>query len=66
VDDLADLGDLDGRNDLRAGDRHVNSPPLRRRAAAPCGHRYAGGEISEAAFTNEAASAYKANLVEYR
>lgn len=38
----------------------------RRRAAAPCGHRYARGEVSEAAFTNEADSVYTAYLVEYR
>jgi uncharacterized membrane protein len=40
------------------------SPPSRYRAAAPCGHRYARGEISEAAFTNEVDYAYNACLVE--
>lgn len=40
--------------------------PSRRSAAAPCGHRYARREISEAAFTNRLDSAYIALSVEYR
>lgn len=66
-DDLAHLGDLEGRNDLRAGDRHVSVTSLApSRGGALAATALPAGEISEAAFTNEVDSAYKANLVEYR
>lgn len=40
-------------------------PSRTRRAAAPCGRRYARGEISEASFTGKATFSKKGLPVEY-